>query len=279
VSRFRGDWETAHWRNRQLDQPMLDCAAYRLGPTQDLLTFYVFEKIDSDVEDGIDAWRVGGKWPKRVLHAMEKKDKSLLGAMQDYTDISEEVRGVNDTFGPALDEYGYQGAFSTEVRPPYFIDPTCRFGSPPSQLQTALITNLAEVIYHGAHGEMVEPENDDPIGAQALITSDREKEEWLPFPMPEELRPWIKAAFSCEVEGIFTIAPNPLENWAGWLVATGPSIEDTIQTLKERKEMLPDGFDCDLTSLCDLLRELEDAKDMGIKITEQPVPEPSTVIQ
>lgn len=283
LSRYRGDWETFHWRNRELDRAALDCAAYRLGPMKEMLLFYVFDKIDAEVEDGIDTWRVGGQWPKRILHAMERKDKSLLGAIQDFADVSEEVRGVNDKFGPVLDRYGYQGPFSTEVRIAqddiFFIDPTCRFGSPPSQLQTALIKNLPEVIYHGAHGEMVEPETDDEIGAQVLITSDREKEEWLTFQMPDELRPFVKAAFSCEVNGTFQIAPNPIENWAGWLVATGATIEETIATLKERKAMLPDGFDCDLTSLCDLLRELESAKDEGITITDQPVPKPATVLE
>lgn len=283
VSRFRGDWETFHWRNRVLDKAALDCAAYRLGPAAEHITFYVFDKIDSDVEDGIDTWCINGKWPKRVMHAMERKDKSLLGAMQEMADVNEEVRGVNEAFGPLLATYGYCGAFSTEVRltdeETYFIDPTCRFGSPPSQLQTALITNLPEVIYHGAHGELVEPESDDTVGAQALITSDRERDEWLSFEMPDELREHIKASFSCEIEGVFTIAPNPLENWAGWLVATGDSIEAVIETLKERKAMLPDGFDCDLTSLCDLLRELEAAKEHEVEITDEEIPEPATVLE
>lgn len=283
VSRFRGDWETFHWRNRELDTAALDCAAYRLGPLQEKVLFYVFDKIETEVEDGIDTWRVGDKWPKRILHAMERKDKSLLGAMQDFADVSEEVRGVNEKFGPVLDAYGYQGPVSTEVRIAeddiFFIDPTLRFGSPPHQLQTVLIKNLPEIIYHGAHGDMVEPESEHEFGAQVLITSDREKDEWLTFQMPDDLRPFVKAAFCCEVDDVFTIAPNPLENWAGWLVATGDTIEETIDTLKERQDMLPDGFDCDLTSLCDLLRELESAKDEGITITDQPVPKPETVLK
>lgn len=283
ISRFRGDWETFHWRNWTLDAPALDCASYRLGPAKDLLTFYVFEAIETDVEDGIDAWCINGQWPKRILHAMERKDKSLLGAMQDFADVAEPVREVNEKFGPVLAEYGYCGAFSTEVRlteeESFFIDPTCRFGSPPSQLQTVLIQNLPEIICRGAHGELVEAEAPEPIGAQVLITSDREKEEWLSFEMPEELRPFIKSAFSCEIDGVFTIAPNPLENWAGWLVSTGNSIGEVVNRLKERKALLPDGFDCDLTSLCDLLRELEAAKEVGVEITDQPVPAPETVLE
>jgi hypothetical protein len=283
VSNYRGDWETAHWRSQKLDGGMLDCAAHRLGPFQNLITFYVFEPIDTDIEDGIDTWRIGGEWPKRVMHAMERKDKSLIGGIQEMADIAEPVRMVNELFGPVLDRYGTQGPFSTEVRllddTPYFIDSTNRFGSPPSQLQIALITNLPQVIYHGARGELIEPESDDAIGAQVLITSDREKEEWLPFDMDHELRPYVKSAFACEVDGIFTIAPNPMENWAGWLVATGENLVEVVDTLKERKALLPDGFDCDLTSLCDLLREMESAKEAGITITDKPVPEPAEILE
>jgi hypothetical protein len=281
VSRWRGDWETFHWRNRTMDEVSLDCAAYRLGPWKEFITFYVFDKIETVIEDGTDTWRVGGQWPRRVLHAMEHKDKCLIGAMQDHTHVMEEVWAVNESFGPVLDKFGYQGAFSTEVRvteeEAFFIDPTCRFGSPPSQLQTVLIDNLPEVIWHGAHGDMVEPETEHEFGAQALITSDREKDEWLVFQMPEELRPYVKSAFSCEVDGVFTIAPNPIENWAGWLVATGDSVEEVIETMKERKDMLPDGFECDLAPLADVLKEMEEAKDEGIQLAEE-VPSPETVL-
>lgn len=282
ISNYRGDWETAHWRNRTLDSGMLDAAAHKLGPFQNLITFYVFEPIDTEIEDGIDTWRVGGEWPKRVLHAMERKDKSLIGGLQDMADVAEPVRIVNELFGPVLDSYGTQGPFSTEVRmvgeTPYFNDSTNRFGSPPSQLQTVLITNLPQVIYHGSRGELIEPESEHDLGAQVLITSDREKEEWLPFEMDSRLRPWVKSAFACEVEDVLTIAPNPLENWAGWLVATGNTLEAVINTLKERKEMLPDGFDCDLTSLCDLLEKMKKAETEGIEIADQKIPEPEIVL-
>lgn len=281
ISRFRGDWETFHFRNWTMDEDSLFCHAYRLGPLKNKITFYVFDKIDATIEDGVDTWNVRGMWPQTALHAIERKDKSLIGGMQAFDDVEESIREVNELFGTVLAEYGYQGAFSTEIRKndkTYFIDPTCRFGSPPSQLQTVLINNLATVIWAGANGECIEPEYDDPIGAQVLVTTDRDKEEYSTFQMPEELRPYIKSAFSCEVDNEIRIAPNPLENWAGWLVSTGPTIKSTIDTLKERKALLPDGFDCDISSFATLLTELEEAEKHGIEVTDQPIPDPSVAL-
>ncbi len=283
ISRFRGDWETFHWRNWVLDEATLDCAAYRLGPTKEHILFYVFDAIDTPIEDGIDTWCINGQWPKTVLHAMERKDKSLIGSMQRYDSIVDKVIEVNEAFGPVLAEYGYCGAFSTEVRlndkTAYFIDPTCRFGSPPSQLQTKMITNLPEIIYRGASGELVEPESPETYGAQVLVTLDREKDEWLTFEMVAELREQIKSSFSCEIDGVLRIAPNPLVNCAGWLVATGNNLTQVIERLKEYKAILPADFECDLSSLADLLKEIETAEEKGIELSDKPVPEPEIVLE
>lgn len=279
VSKWRDDWETFCWRDRDLDSAYLHGHPFNRSPIRDLVKFYVFDEIKGNIEDGIDTWCIDGQWPKTVLHAMERKDKSLIGGIQEMSEIDESVRGVNEILGPYLGyRFGYRGAFSTEVRPPYLIDPTCRFGSPPSQLQSVLITNLPEVIYRGSQGELVEPDYQDPIGAQVLITTDREKEDWLAFKMDPALRPFVLSSFSFQDAGELCIAPNTLENFAGWLVATGPTMKSVIETLKERKEMLPSGFDCDITSLADLLRELEDAEKVGITISDETIPSPEEVV-
>ena len=280
LSKWREGWETAHWRNEELDGDWLRGHKFNRCPVRNHLRFYVFDKIDSDVEDGIDTWCINGEWPKLVLHGMERKDCGFLGGIQPMSAIDETIRSVNETFGPFLEtKFGYRGAFSTEVRPPFFIDPTCRFPSPPSQLQTVLIKNLPDVIYRGAHGIMVEPEYDDPLGAQVLITSDRDKAEYLTFPLDAEIEPWVKMSFACEVDGVKRIAPNAMPNWAGWLTATGPTIQAVVETLKERKAMLPEGFECDLNPMAKLLTELEDAAEQGIEITDQEIPPQEIVLE
>ena len=283
ISKYRGDWETFHYRNELQDGAELEIRGIRLGPFREHTTFYVFDPIEAIIEDGADTWNIDGRWPKNVMHAVEKKDRGLIGAIQPVADIDERVWGVNEAFGLKLAEYGYRGPFSTEIRitenEVYFNDPTCRQGSPPSQLQTKLIKNLPEVILAGANGEVVEPDfGYEPVGAQALITSDREKDEWLAFPMDPELRDHVCSSFCCEVDGAVQIIPNPLENWAGWLVATGKDIPEVVERMKELKELLPEGFDCDLTAMANLVRELEEAKEEGIEITDDKLPDPSAVL-
>src|SRR5256885_4063327 len=82
VSKWRGDWETLHFTNWAQDEVTLDQYAYRLGPAKELFTFYVFDKIDTDIEDGCDTYCIDGQFPSLCLHGIENKDKSYLGAVQ-----------------------------------------------------------------------------------------------------------------------------------------------------------------------------------------------------
>ena len=253
---------------------------------KELITYYVFTPIKTDIEDGTDSYCVNSKWPSRCIHGMERKDKAYLCAIQDMDKVHHRVREVNDAFGPMLgSEFGMRGNFSTEVRmtedKAYFIDPTIRWGSPPSQVQVDMIGNWPEIIWHGANGELVEPEEAEKgkiIGAQLRIMGDKEKEEWATLLLPDEVKPHVKSSFSCQINGVRRIAPNLMENWMGWLTATGETIEEVIDLLKERKELLPDGLDCDITPLANLLAEAAEAEVKGVSMTQQQLPEPAEAI-
>src|ERR1017187_181467 len=189
VSKFRGDWETLHWTNWDEMEGTLDSYAVLFGSLKEEITFYVFEKIDTEIEDGVDAYLVGGRWPETVLHGTEIKDKAYIGTMQKFSDLPEEVRKVNETFRPILDKAsnGQPMKFSTEIRitkdgESFFTDPTCRFGSPPSQGECVLIKNLAEIIARGAiENVCVEPETEDEFVVQVNVSLDGDRTEWNSF--------------------------------------------------------------------------------------------------
>jgi hypothetical protein len=283
VSRWRGDIETFHWRDWEHDEYLLDFYAYKLGPAKEIITFYVLDPIDADVEDGIDTYCIDGRYPDVVLHGMELKDRAYLGAIQKMGDISEKVRGINEIFGPVLGRYGYRGAFSTEVRiseeRSYFIDPTCRFPSPPSQTMVEIFSNFPDIIWNGANGILIDPVPLAKFGVQILATVERDSHEWQVLDVVEPLRQWFKPCFGCEIGGRICLAPSPIPTFAGWLVAIGDTIEETISTIKERCELLPDDMHCDVACLAELLNVAQDAEDEGVELTKDDLPDPTTVLE
>jgi predicted RNase H-like HicB family nuclease len=214
---------------------------------------------------------------------MECKDSAYIAKFQKLSDVPEEVRRVNEAFTPILASYGYRSAFSTEVRitedgESYFIDPTCRFPSPPSQLMCEMIGNLGEIIYSGANGILVEPEQVAQLGAQAIFKVDRD--EWSVFQIPEEIDQFVKISFSCKIDGKICVPPDPMGvKEIGWCVGIGDTIEEAIGHLREVKDQMPDGCKVQFDSLADLLKEMQAAKELGMKMTDEKIPEPSSIIE
>lgn len=284
MSRWRGDWETLHWRSWDQDEGVLDYYAFKFGPAKDLPKFYVFDSIDTHIEDGIDTHCIDGKLPTVALHGMERKDKSYIGTMVNTEKVSEIVRSVSERFAPILSDYGYRSLFSIEVRitkdnEPYFIDPTLRAGSPPSQVEEELFGNYGEMVWRGAHGECVDPEPTANFGVQALVVSENEDEQcWEELTMPTELEQWLKVSFACKINGKVCVPPAQGKTVA-WLTATGDTIKNAIDTIKDHSEKIPDGWTCDTSSLGTLLTEIEEAEKQGMPFTDQPVPKPEVVVQ
>ena len=288
ISKFRGDTETLHWTSYDQMEGALDAYAVRFGPLKELITFYVFDAIDTEIEDGIDAYRAAGQWPKTILHGYEQKDKAYIGAMQKFEDTPEEVRHVSEAIAPVLDRMTGDGAmkFSTEVRitkdgESYFIDPTCRFGSPPSQGECCLIKNLGEIIYHGAMGELVEPDTEDEFVVQAHVSLEGDRTDWNCLKLDGDVAKALKGGFCCQVNSLLALPPitEYHSSEVGYLCATGPTLAEAIERLRDLKDKLPDGTKCEFASLADLLREIQGAEDKGMELTSQPVPDPAIVME
>ena len=277
ISHWRGDWETLHWRSWDEDEAALDFHAYKFGPAKEFIAFYVFDPIDTDIEFGIDSYCIDGKFPQTVIQGPEWKDKSFLCSVEKLADVDKRLRSANEDFAPAL--FDYRGFFSSEVRDKYFIDPTCRAGSPPSQVMIELFENLGEIIVAGAHGELVEPKPAARYGVQALLSTPREKDEWVVLEIDESARRWCKFSYACNFNGRVCIPPNPLHDMLGWLVAYGDSIEEAIDALKLHSEGLPPGIECHIPSIANLLNEAKEAKAEGMELGDGKIPPPQVAIQ
>jgi hypothetical protein len=283
VDTYRGDFETFHFHSMAEDENIIDEMAAKLGPLKENLVFWVFAPIDTEIEDGIDTYCIDGQWPETIIHGLEKKDQSYIGAFQKFADCPEEVRCVNESFSPILESYGYRGMFCTEVRitkegESYFIDPTCRMPSPPSQCMCEMIGNLGEIIWQGANGILVEPEQTAKFGAQAIFKVDRD--HWGVFDIPEEIDPFVKISFSCRSNGKICVPPDPQGvSEIGWCVGIGDTIEEAVDHLREVVDQMPEGVHVEFSSLADLMKELQAAKEVGVEMTDQTIPDPADIIE
>ena len=283
VSTYRGDFETCHFRSLEEDYCLLDSWGVKLGPLREEWNFFVFEPIDAVIEDGVDTYCIDGRWPSLVIHGVEQKDQSYLGAFQKFEDVPPEVRIANDQFGPVLARYGYRSWFSTEVRiteddDSYFTDPTCRAPSPPSQVMCEMIANYGDVIWHGANGTLIDPEPAAQFGVQAIFKVDRD--EWGVIKLPEELDQWVKVGFSCKMGDKICVPPDP-QGVAeiGWVTAIGDTMPEAIETLRDRVGEMPEGCKVEFSSLADLLKEVRDAQKEGMSFSDEPVPEPASILE
>jgi len=266
-----------------------------LKPSEDIRTvpyagFVYCVNVENHIiyvrRNGIPMWCgncIDGNYPSLVLKGMEQKDKSFLGTMMKYDEMPEQLREVNDKFASALRQYDYRGFFSTEVRilPDkfYFIDPTCRSPSPPHQLQAAMWDNYADILWQGANGNCIDPEPNSKFGVQALLSVSRNEKEWAAVKIPDSIKDSVKCGFCCEIDGRLCFPPSPLESMAGYLTATGDTIEDAIASLQEKAKELPASMKCEDKSLAELLKQAQSAEDKGMEFTkDQDIPEPSIVL-
>lgn len=285
VSRWRGDWETLHFRDWQRDETELDARAVKLGPWKELLTFYVFDEIETEIEDGMDSYCIDGQFPSLVVHGMEAKDTAFLGTFQAYNDVPKEVRCVSDAFGPILAGYQYRSFFSSEVRitkdhQSFFIDPTCRAGSPPHQAMCEMIGNLAEIVWQGAQGNLVEPVPHYQFGVQAIVNLAGDRRHWQVLPIAADLDNWLKCGNCMWIDGAlcFPPEPQPTDHDIGWLVGVGDTAEEAIEHLQENIELLPDGATCECHHLAELLEEAHEAEGKGMPFSDQPLPDPEVAL-
>lgn len=175
ISYFRGLSETFHHEDDFLTEGWLDEKAIALGPFKETMQFMVEQPIAGHaVESGIDSYAVLGQHPRQIMWGYEKKDAGYLGTVADLPD---RIRATTEAFAPALEEFEYKGPLATEIRhtedgKDYLIDVTARYPSPPSEIQCLLIKNLAEIMYQGARGIMVQPDYAKKYGAQLVMKSD-----------------------------------------------------------------------------------------------------------
>ncbi len=266
ISKYRGSMETWHWRTWREDEGVLDALAVKFGPAKELVRFLVFDAIDTDLEIGGDTFNVRGKFPQRMIHGLEWKDKGFLASVLRTEEMPEPIQEVNAAFAPLLEKAGYTNFWSTEIRVKgeefYFGDPTCRIPCPATASQLALYRNVPEIIWAGANGDLVEPDIDDSVAVECVLSTKADNGNWKTVDLPEELREFVAFSECCEIDGRTCFPPDdPNVEEVGWIWATGRKIDETIRLLQERIALLPDGVKANTDSLYELLKEAHSAEE------------------
>lgn len=247
----RGTFETFYCENYKMIEPRIDEIEYQLGAFKHIIEFIVEDNLPDRVEVGTDGYTIDGKRPSVGLTGYEIKDLSYLGVFKKYSDLPSPITRFDRTMEPVFKEYGYRGFYSTEIRigkdhEPYMIDFCSRSASPPNELYQEFYTNLAEIMWEGANGNMVDPEPISKYGCEVLIHSPWADKNWQPVDFDEKYRRNIKLRNACKINGRYYAIPQAVGlPEIGAVVGWGETVEEAVEMTKKIAESVQ-GFQIDL---------------------------------
>jgi hypothetical protein len=273
--------ETWHHFDYEHSLPELDRLSIEFGGLQDEVVFVVQDFIKTDVEIGYDGWCVDGEFPEASFQGYEKKDELYLGSLRTIDQLPKEVKLINEALAPLLKKFQYRNFFATEIRikdgTPYFIDPTLRMPGLTGEQMLETCSNLAEVIWYGAHGKMIKPKYKYSFAAEATMHYTAGG-EWKFIKVPEKIKQWVKLLHYCKVDDTYHFPPSEKDE-VGVILGLGDSIESAIGALKKNiKAMDKEPIKVKLDGFYDLLEGIEDAAKYGITFTDDKLPDISKVL-
>lgn len=282
INKYRGNMETWHHIDYDHSGPELDRLAAEFGGLQESVTFVVQDYIKTDVEIGYDGWCVDGKFPTSSFQGYEKKNELYLGSLLSVDKFPKEVKLVNEALAPLLKEFQYRNFIATEIRVkdgvPYFIDPTMRMPGQTGEQLLETCSNLAEVIWNGANGEVIEPEFAYKFATSATIHYTAGG-EWGMLRVPKKIKKWVKPVHFCIIDQAYHFPPKSHEDM-GVIIGTGNTIEEAIEKIKEVAESLKsEPVNFEMSGFVELLRNIKEAEKYGIEFTTQKIPKPSSVVE
>lgn len=282
INRYRANMET--WKHIDYEHsiPELNRLAVEFGGVQEHVWFVVQDQIETEIEIGYDGWSVDGWFPDKSFQGYEKKNELYLGSWMNYDDLPEAVRYVNEKFSTVMEKYGYRNDFATELRVlddvPYFIDPTMRMPGQTGEHLLNTCSNLAEVKWKGANGELIQPEFTSRFSTESTLHYTACSENWRTLRLPEECRNTVMMYRYCEADGMFHFPPGKNDE-VGVVCGQGDTIEDSIDDLKANLELLKDEpVTAHLDGFVDLIKSINEAQKNDIKFTDQKIPSPTSIV-
>jgi hypothetical protein len=242
VSNYRKDFETWKHENYKLSEPILDELEHRLGKNKDKYEFIIETPISGEdvVEFGYDGFCIDGQFPSKTIIGYEIKDVAYCCHVKKHEDLSPLITDFTDKISSTLKKFRYRNFFHTEGRTgkekiPRVIDVTCRAGSPPSEVLVEMISNLDEVMWYGADGELIEPVFEAKYGIEIMIDSSWAGESrWQAIDYPKEISRWVKLRSYTIIDGMHYVIPKyqDFDN-CGAVVAIGDTMQECFDKVKK----------------------------------------------
>lgn len=271
ISLTRNDTETFPVEGYEGAKNRLDKFAAELGPAAEEMEFIVEDDLPDTLDIAIDTYCIDGKFPKMALLGTEKKDEGYVAVTKPWAEMPPALSDIYETLAPTLEKYTYRGMLSLESRmgkdTTYLCDPCCRGGSPPFELQLNLIENLAEIMWEGADGKMVEPKFAAKYGAQFIIESKWSINNPLLVQFPDKYRDHIKFRYATMFGDELWIMPQRSDT-PGFasIVVTGDSLDSCFAEAQEiAGEIKGIQIECQIGSMSGLKENIEKFAELGVK--------------
>jgi len=271
IDRWRGVTETFFSPSYEVVESKIDHIQNTLGAFKDEMEFIVEDDLPDRVEVGIDTYCIDGRYPVNTLFGIENKDCGYVGQMVKWDKIPKELRRWNESFSPLFAEYGCRGSISNEIRigkdkEPFMVDATIRAPSPPSELWQELFTNISEIIWEGAAGNLVEPIPAGNWGVEVILKSYWAEDHWLSVGYPDEVANQIKLYNAVELDGKRYVVPqgDHMEE-IGAVVGWGDTLEAAMEHVKKAGEVVVAyGMKFEMGAIESVQKQIEELDEIGV---------------
>lgn len=278
VNRFRENMETWHHKTYAHSEPILEWLAVEFGGVAEHVVFVVQEPIEHAAEIGYDGWNIDGQFPEASFQGYEKKNQLYLGTWLKADQMPDEVKNVNEALAPYLKDIGYRSFLATEIRNEFFIDPTFRMAGQTQEHLLETCTNLPEIIWAGANGQVVQPKFSAKFAVEGTLHYTAGTDHWMVLQVPEEVKKWVKLYGYCEVDGVCHFPPRKNDE-LGVVIGNGNTVLEAIDHLKANLDLLEkEPVSCDCSGFVELITQIEEAEEKGMHFTDQELPEPAAIL-
>jgi hypothetical protein len=142
-----------------------------------------------------------------------------------------------------------------------------RNGNPPFQSEMEIISNLPEIAWAGACGELVQPKIKARYCAQVTMSSEFASTSEVAFEFPESIRKFVKIKNVAKNNGIYYYIPNKgskIES-IGSIIGLGNTLDEAIEQCKKNVEQVKAfHLEVDTHALDEGKAETDKSKDFGI---------------